>query len=774
MMTKAAMSIFSCYFPEGDDTGASFMVAQPSEPCWQEDGLQFAMIAPACIVITVYSFGYPVALWLLYHKNRHIIMRDQVLRAAGKGHSIKTNKDIHFRKRYGILYSYFKPSHYWWVLMFIGRKFFACAFAVGLRNYPTFQLASMLLVMFCCLLIQVRQRPFLDTRERAELLIDLNQKKLAYANSLIQHMVLFAREHHQDLNRESPRMRKMRKRIADFEAVIKGYKTELLHHDGWWWNLNSLEETLSTGAVILMLTGITFDTTYVKNSPTVRGTIAMVMVALLLAEIVFYCMHFVHEVKNVKKVNRKLAKVEWKKLKAWRIHNFKENKLANKKKVLPAGLAAKIKIESEKTHMEDIMAGGKKALPLVPAVVPLTSNTNNTAAANTGAPCPCGSGKPFSGCHGAAAPPVAADDIFGNLNQGNDDKYGTVDDLFDLFEDADNLGFDVDDIFDDANVFSGTADKELDFMNKCMDAPTKKKTNKSTGKTEGFCLDDFLEQGLKFNPNEDLFGTDKPKEKKKDRDSARNERKAAREAKKKKNKANKSRGEGLSLDDLLDSDSAAPLHDEQLDNLFGSTEFGNKEESSKMENSTGSTGSTETVEEKSKDDLRKDRNEARKQKKEEAREKMKAAKANAAGQSGQSLDDLFGDAEEKATLEIPLAATKEETTTSTVTTPAEAATTKATAATAASGRGGKGGRGGRGRGRGKGRGKGRGGKSGKSGKVTPVKIDELNADLQTMKSDSGTTKDELNQQKAKITQKKDQKRSSERSAGVSLADVKDE
>ena len=43
-----------------------------------------------------------------------------------------------------------------------------------------------------------------------------------------------------------------------------------------------------------------------------------------------------------------------------------------------------------------------------------------------------------------------------------------------------------------------------------------------------------------------------------------------------------------------------------------------------------------------------------------------------------------------------------------------------------------------------------------------------------MKSDSGTTKDELNQQKAKITQKKDQKRSSERSAGVSLADVKDE
>ena len=219
--------------------------------------------------------------------------------------------------------------------MFIGRKFFVCSFAVGLRNYPTFQLASMLLVMFMCLLIQVRQRPFLDTRERAELLIDLNQKKLAYANSMLQHMVLFARAHHQDLNTESNQQRKMRKRIADFEALIKGYKEEILHHDGWWWNLNTLEETMSTVAVILMLTGITFDTTFVKNSPNVRGTIAVVMVMLLVAEMIFYGMHFVHEIKNVKKVNRKFAKIEWRKLKTWRVHNFAENKTRNKKKSCP-------------------------------------------------------------------------------------------------------------------------------------------------------------------------------------------------------------------------------------------------------------------------------------------------------------------------------------------------------------------------------------------------------------------------------------------------------
>merc|ERR1712000_243123 len=191
-----------------------------------------------------------------------------------------------------------------------------------------------------------------------------------------------------------------------------------------------------------------------------------------------------------------------------------------------------------------------------------------------------------------------------------------------------------------------------DFMNMCMEEPTKKKTNKITGKTEGFCLDDFLDKGLKFYSEKDdvtdLFADEepKPKEKRTDRDSARNERKAARVAKKKKNIVNASRGKGLSLDDLLDSDSTSPMHDTSLDNLFGSNEdVANKEESSKMDYGKES---KESVEEKSKDDLRKERNEARKKKRQEARAKIDAAKANSTSQSGQSLDDLFGDGETNA------------------------------------------------------------------------------------------------------------------------------
>ena len=549
MMTKAAMSIFSCYFPEGDDTGASFMVAQPSEPCWTEDGLQFALIAPAVLVILFYSLGYPVGLWTLYHNNRHIILRDQLLKAAGKGYSIKTNKDIHFRRRYGILYSYFKPTHYWWVLMFIGRKFFVSAFAVGLRNYPTFQLASMLLVMFCCLLIQVRQRPFLDTRERAELLIDLNQKKLVYANSLIAHMNVFARAHHQDMNIESDRMRKLRKRITNFEAVIKSLRLQLLNHDTWWWNLNTLEETLSTGAVVLMLAGITFDTTFVKNSPNVRVIIALVMASLLIIMIVFYIMSFVHEYKNVKKVNKKLARVEWSKLKAWRIHNFQENKVRNSRKVLPAGLEVKREAaakEAEKTHLANMLGTREARVSIARQASIGGGRQSNSLSRKISLQAPI-----LSSYNDELNSNAATRSQGGTLSRQSTHHVENVDDLLDLFggdsNDAGGMGFDLDDLFNDENVMNGDAEKGLDFMNVCME-PTHDQNGGS-----GFNIDSFLESGTTFERKPSMLS----KSYSNSRDGARNKRAETRKTKRSKSRKlqeSQKQSGGTCLDEFLGDD----------------------------------------------------------------------------------------------------------------------------------------------------------------------------------------------------------------------------
>jgi hypothetical protein len=514
-------------------------------------------------------------------------MRDQVLRAAGKGYTIKTNKDIHFRKRYGILYSYFKPSHYWWVLMFIGRKFFVCAFAVGLRNYPTFQLASMLMVMFCCLLIQVRQRPFMDVKERAELLISLNHKKLDYANSLVQHMTVFARQHHQDLNKESNRMRQLRKRIADFEAVIKSLEKNVLHHDSWWFNLNTLEEFLSTGAVVLMLAGITFDTTFVKNSPKVRGGIAIVMVILLLLMFVFYFASFRHEYKNVKKVNKKFAKVQWAKLKAWRIHSFKENKHHNNKKILPQGLLAKVeaakKMKQEDDRKKFVDSGqahkfgghfknltnangkSKKTNIIAPIVSPL---------ADAGESQHVDIGDLFGDNDDNNA-----DDLFSD-NDSDDDLFGdndhkkfekdsgpveTVDDLLDLFDDEDTMGFNLDDIFDDGNVFSGEAMDELDFLNDCM-APTKT-PNKSKNEECKSNIDEFLKSGKKFQSSHGDLKALKKNPKKKNTAMLRRQRSEKRKNKQANSAEKKlllgTKARSIDLDDFLDNDDALKTKQEK-------------------------------------------------------------------------------------------------------------------------------------------------------------------------------------------------------------------
>merc|ERR1711871_158095 len=341
MMTKAAMSIFSCYFPEGDDSGVSYMVSQPSEPCWVDGGLQYALIGPAVLVVLGYSFAYPVSLATLFHKNRETIRRDQLPRAQSKGYDREHNPDYDFRKRWGILYGYFLPSHYWWILVFIGRKFFICAFSVSLRNYPTFQLASTLLVMFFCLQVQIRQRPLMDIHEHCDLIIGRARKQLVYAASLMRHMQIWNSSHNVSANVESKEMKHIRARIKRQEEIIKSYERELENCDSYLWNLNTLEETMSSGAVVLMLSGITFDTTYVKNSPNVRGTIAITMLLILIAMFVYFVSAFVNEIKKSVRVKKSHANRRWRRISDWM------NGRRPKKSPFPIS-ASKIAPQSEK------------------------------------------------------------------------------------------------------------------------------------------------------------------------------------------------------------------------------------------------------------------------------------------------------------------------------------------------------------------------------------------------------------------------------------------
>ena len=74
------------------------------------------------------------------------------------------------------------------------------------------------------------------------------------------------KKNHENLNNESKQMKHLRIKIRKQEDKIKALHTELDNCESYLWNLNTVEETMSTGAVVLMLSGVTFDTTFLKNT----------------------------------------------------------------------------------------------------------------------------------------------------------------------------------------------------------------------------------------------------------------------------------------------------------------------------------------------------------------------------------------------------------------------------------------------------------------------------------------------------------------------------
>ena len=64
------------------------------------------------------------------------------------------------------------------------------------------------------------------------------------------------------MNKESKEMKSLRIKIRRQEDTIKALHIELGNCESYLWNLNTVEECMSTGAVVLMLSGITFDTKF--------------------------------------------------------------------------------------------------------------------------------------------------------------------------------------------------------------------------------------------------------------------------------------------------------------------------------------------------------------------------------------------------------------------------------------------------------------------------------------------------------------------------------
>jgi len=140
-------------------------------PDFIKDTSQAKLYFPALIGVIVIMFGYPLTLTYILHKNRELLMEDQLLRAKGVGNDKLTNPNaLYFRKKFGRSYFQFKPEWYAWILAILTRK---CAIAVTalFNKSASFQMATCLLIIFSAYTAQVQVLPYMSPSDYPDVLL---------------------------------------------------------------------------------------------------------------------------------------------------------------------------------------------------------------------------------------------------------------------------------------------------------------------------------------------------------------------------------------------------------------------------------------------------------------------------------------------------------------------------------------------------------------------------------------------------------------------------
>ena len=116
----------------------------------------------ALILGCFYGIGIPILFTIIVYRNRETIKHDQVLRVLGTGSRRSENpKYYEFRKRFYKLYYRFKPRYFYWGSFILGRKFLVVLCTVFLKQNPTLQATSALMILFLSYSVHIRSLPYL-------------------------------------------------------------------------------------------------------------------------------------------------------------------------------------------------------------------------------------------------------------------------------------------------------------------------------------------------------------------------------------------------------------------------------------------------------------------------------------------------------------------------------------------------------------------------------------------------------------------------------------
>jgi hypothetical protein len=127
------------------------------------------------LFLGLYGIGVPLLFTVILVRNKSDMQKDQLARVWGNetevnqrfglGADVSYRRSLaeatnHVREKYSVIYKRYKPTHYYWGVVLLVRKFLIVATITCFTNQPVFQAVTVLWILFASYIIHNRAQPF--------------------------------------------------------------------------------------------------------------------------------------------------------------------------------------------------------------------------------------------------------------------------------------------------------------------------------------------------------------------------------------------------------------------------------------------------------------------------------------------------------------------------------------------------------------------------------------------------------------------------------------
>ena len=279
--------------PDGARTEEEYLMSDPSELCWTEGETQARLYPVAIGFIFVYIFGYPLLLfWLLKSKEtRSLIYDDQLLRYMHKGgHEEGLSPYLatvaKTRAKLGLLYYRFKPDMPYWIVVVVLRKMCLAITTIMFHSSASFQLATLLLILFSSLVLQMRHLPYSSPALGTDVL-RLEDERLRRLEE----------EEKASPNYKDQAARKARTKIINFDGY-KAHPKVTNVSAKFVFEYNTVEGLLLSCSVLICLFGVMLDSDYLEDGKhkSVREAITILTLFIISVSLAYFGAVIWHEI----------------------------------------------------------------------------------------------------------------------------------------------------------------------------------------------------------------------------------------------------------------------------------------------------------------------------------------------------------------------------------------------------------------------------------------------------------------------------------------------